>query len=140
MRVRERLRSLDTWVVLVAEADDRVVGMAMATQPRAEERVGDAVFALCHVSLVFVAPEWWREGVGGALMDAIMIDTRERGYQRVQLCVHEDNVPAQRLYAEHGSVQTARTKPDDEGDTIRLRHRWLAGGCGPRPSECRRTA
>lgn len=124
-RVRERLRSLDTWVMLVAEADDRVVGMAMATQARAEEGVGDAVPGLCHVSLVLVAPERWREGIGGALMDAILIDACERGYQRVQLWVHEDNVPAQRLYAGRGFEPTDHVKPDDEGDIIRRWHRRL---------------
>ena len=63
-----------------------------------------------------------------------------RGYQRVQLWVDEDNAPAQRLFAGHGFVPTDRTKPDDEGDIIRLRHRWLAGGGGVGSSEARRTA
>jgi ribosomal protein S18 acetylase RimI-like enzyme len=95
-------------------ADDRgdVVGMALGMQGLADDGAGPPLPGLCHVAMVFVAPDRWGEGIGGRLVDALLSGARSRGYDRVQLWTQLDNPRAQHLYERHGFRPTGREKKE----------------------------
>jgi len=103
--------------LLVAEDAGDVVGMALGTQGLADDGAGPPVRGLCHVSMVFVAPDYWGIGLGGRLVDALLPEARSRGYDRVQLWTQFDNVRARRLYEGRGFVPSGREK-DEFGERI----------------------
>ena len=112
-RVRSFLQKSDAFLI-VADADSPVVGMAVGMQGRTQEGAGQPIEGLCHVSMIFVAPQCWGEGVGGRLVDATLDEARSRGYSRVQLWTQNDNPRAQRLYEGRGFTRTGRQKKDED--------------------------
>jgi ribosomal protein S18 acetylase RimI-like enzyme len=50
---------------------------------------------------LYVTPDWWSEGVGRSLMDAVLAALRD-DYQRVVLWVLADNTRARRFYGKAG--------------------------------------
>jgi ribosomal protein S18 acetylase RimI-like enzyme len=84
--------------VLVAEAGDGPAGfvhLETAVDFFTRERHG-------HVSTLVVAPEYERQGVGRALLDAAEAWCRARGYRLLTLHVFEQNASARRLYERAG--------------------------------------
>lgn len=102
--------------LLVADAGE-VVGMALGEQALADDGAGPPVPGLCHVSMVFVAPDRWGGGIGGRLVDAILTEARARGYGRAQLWTHTDNARARRLYEGRGFGASGREK-EESGEPI----------------------
>ena len=111
------LRKPDAFL-LVAEDADAIVGMALGMQGLADEGAGPPVPGLTHVSLVFVAPGRWGEGIGGCLIDAVLDEARLRGYTRAQLWTHADNARGQRLYEGRRFWRSGREKDDAAGERI----------------------
>jgi ribosomal protein S18 acetylase RimI-like enzyme len=103
--------------LLVAEDAGDVVGMALGMQGLADDGAGPPVRGLCHVSMVFVAPDYWGRGIGGRLVDALLPEARSRGYDRAQLWTQSDNARATRLYEGRGFVASGREK-DEFGERI----------------------
>lgn len=116
-KLRDRFRHPDTWL-LVADDDGAVVGVTQGMPGRAGDGAGDVVPGLCHLSLVFVRPQRWGEGIGTALVAAALDEARRRGYQRLQLWTHADNERALALYTRQGLRPTGRSKPDEQGEPI----------------------
>lgn len=86
--------------------------MALGVQARADDGAGPPVEGLCHVSMVFVAPDHWGEGLGGRLVDALLVEARLRGYERVQLWTQADNARGRRLYVGRGFRPSGREKAE----------------------------
>jgi len=103
--------------LLLAEAAGEVVGMTLGLQGLADDGAGPPIPGLCHVSMVFVTPDRWGEGIGGRLVAALLAEARSRGYVRVQLWTQADNTAAQRLYESHRFRRTGREK-DEFGERI----------------------
>jgi ribosomal protein S18 acetylase RimI-like enzyme len=117
-RVRRYLGQADAFL-LVAREPAGVVGMALGLQGLADDGAGPPVPGLCHVSSVYVAPERWGLGIGGALVDAVLAEAAARGYSRAQLWTQVDNARARRLYQSRGFAPSGREKDDgDLGDRI----------------------
>jgi ribosomal protein S18 acetylase RimI-like enzyme len=102
----------------VARAGDTIVGMALAMQGLADDGAGSPVPGLCFISMVFVVPDRWGEGIGGRVVEAVVAEAESRGYDRAHLWTHADNRRAQRLYERHGFRRTGREIVDDLGDRI----------------------
>ena len=115
-RAREQVRKSDAFL-LVADAAGDVVGMALGMQGLSDDGAGPPVRGLCHVSMVFVAPDHWGMGLGGRLVDALLTEARTRGYERVQLWTQADNSRARRLYEGRGFRPSGRQK-DEFGERI----------------------
>ena len=113
-RVRAHMENPDAFL-LVAESGGEVVGMAVGMQGLADDGAGPPIRDLCHVGAVFVRPDRWGEGTGGALVDAVLAEARSRGYDRAQLWTNAQNDRAHRLYGRRGFLRTGREKPDDLG-------------------------
>jgi len=116
-RVRAHVENPDAFL-FVAESGGPVVGMAVGMQGLADDGAGPPTRGLCHVGAVFVGPDHWGEGVGGALVDAVLAEARSRGYDRAQLWTHANNGRAHKLYERRGFRRTGRESVIDPGETI----------------------
>ena len=115
-RARGQMGKADAFL-FVAESAGAIVGMALGVQGRADDGAGPPIEGLCHVSMVFVAPNRWGEGIGGRLVDALLAEARTRDYDRAQLWTQHDNGGAQRLYERRGFRRSGRAK-DELGERI----------------------
>jgi ribosomal-protein-alanine N-acetyltransferase len=89
---------------LVAEEDGRVVGYAglLAPVPRRARRGPGGP---ADVLTMAVAPSRWGQGIGSALLEALLAEAAARGCAEVFLEVRVDNPRAQRLYRRHGFAE-----------------------------------
>jgi ribosomal protein S18 acetylase RimI-like enzyme len=115
--LRERFARDDVWV-LVADDDGTVVGVTQGWPAREEDGAGPAIEGRCHLSMVFVSPWRWGEGIGGLLVDAALRHAAALGYDHVQLYTHEDNARAQGLYAGRGFRRDGDVKDDAWGNAV----------------------
>jgi ribosomal protein S18 acetylase RimI-like enzyme len=115
--VRGRLIAPDSWFLVAADSGT-TVGMACGMDARADDGLGAPIPGLCHLSLVYVAPERWGQGIGGLILDAALDEARVRGYDRIQLWTQETNDRARRLYRSRGFQPTGRTLLDDRNELI----------------------
>jgi GNAT superfamily N-acetyltransferase len=106
--VRAHLRDPGSWF-LVASEGPALVGMASAEALRGEEGAGPVRPGGCFLNLLFVVPERWGEGIGGAILDAVLAEAKRRDYSRIHLWTHEDNERSHRLYRSRGFSATGRT-------------------------------
>jgi ribosomal protein S18 acetylase RimI-like enzyme len=104
-------------VLFVADDAGEVVGMALGEQALSDDGSGPPVDGLCHVSMVFVAPDRWGEGLGGRLVDALLEEVRRRGYERAQLWTQMGNARARRLYEGRG-FRPSEGEKDEFGERI----------------------
>jgi GNAT superfamily N-acetyltransferase len=116
-QARTRLRDPASWF-LVATEESAVVGMASARALRGGHGTGLVVPGGCFISLLFVVPERWGGGIGGALLDAVLAEAKRRRYARIHLLTHEDNERSHRLYRSRGFSPTGQTV-DDQGEWAR---------------------
>lgn len=111
-------------MLFVAARGERIVGMTLAVAGREVEGTspaapdGRVVSGLCHVSLVFVAPDAWGQGIGARLLDAALAEAARQGYDRAQLWTHETNVRARRLYTSRRFTLTGDREVNPAGETI----------------------
>lgn len=83
-RARGHVSNPEAFLLIAEDAGD-VVGMALGVQALSDDGAGAPVRGLCHISMVFVAPDYWGRGIGGRLVDALLPEARSRGYDRAQL-------------------------------------------------------
>lgn len=115
-QVRERLRDPDTWLVVATEGSE-MVAMAAAGSLR-DHRSGQAVPGGCFLGFLYVIPERWGRGLGGAVLDAVIAEAERRHQVRIRLFTRADNERAQRLYRSRGFSPTGR-KENDPGEWVR---------------------
>ena len=95
-----------------------MIGMASATPLRGDDGTGPVIAGGCFLSLLFVVPERWGEGIGGALLDAVLAEANERHYSSIHLLTSENNGRSHRLYRSRGFSPTGRTV-DGQGEWTR---------------------
>jgi ribosomal protein S18 acetylase RimI-like enzyme len=115
-RARGHVSNPEAFLLIAEDAED-VVGMVLGVQALSDDGAGAPVRGLCHISMVFVAPDYWGRGIGGRLVDALLPEARSRGYDRAQLWTQSDNARARRLYEGRGFVLSGREK-DEFGERI----------------------
>lgn len=74
-----------------------------------------------------VAPQFRRQGVGEALVSALVASLKERGSRCLTLEVRDSNEPARALYAKLGFVEIGRRRGyyrDPREDALILRKEW----------------
>lgn len=94
------LLPLSYMVSLVAEDDGGIAGYLIAREVGGESEILNLA----------VVPEARRSGLGRTLLDAGLIQLRERGAGRVWLEVRESNAAARTLYARRGFTTAGRRK------------------------------
>lgn len=125
-RVHGYLKKADSFLA-VADEGGTMVGMALGMQALDDDGAGPPLPGLCHISMVFVHPDHWGEGIGKLLMRHLLDAGLNRGYAGFQLWTHADNNRAQRLYEGLGFRRSGREKDDDLGERI-VHYEWQ-----PRP-------
>jgi GNAT superfamily N-acetyltransferase len=106
--VQAHLRDAGSWFLLATDGP-AVVGMASAKALRGEDGAGPVIPGGCFLGYLFVVPERWGEGIGGALLDAVLAEARRRQYSRIHLWTHDDNERSHRLYRSRGFSPTGRS-------------------------------
>ena len=81
--------------VFVTELGDQIAGF-VAVRPLSEDP------SMAWVPAIYVRPEHWRQGHGGALMQEAIRAARERGCRSLFLWVLEGNSTARRFYETQG--------------------------------------
>jgi GNAT superfamily N-acetyltransferase len=78
---------------------------------------------VAEIAAIYVTPDVWRTGVGTALLDAALTETRARGCKSMTLWVLADNHRARDFYARFGfTPDGAAMLHEASGQTeIRLR-------------------
>jgi L-amino acid N-acyltransferase YncA len=107
-RIQAKLCEADALLVVVEADSGDLIGMALAEPGRDRDSGGQPAVGLCHVSMVFVAPEWWGRKVGTAILRGLMTEAVARGYDRLQAWTRATNVRARRLYERVGFVASGR--------------------------------
>ncbi len=97
----------DSGVFLVAAPDDRVEGYVDASL-----RDGDAVVGALNVD-----PDWWREGVGGRLLDRAVGMLADRGAGRVRARALAANNVGRSFYESRGFTVDSRGEDELFGRT-----------------------
>lgn len=114
--------------VIVAECAGALVGMALAEPGRDRDGAGDVLPGLCHISMVFVAPNHWGNRIGQLLLDAVGEQAAARkGHTLLQLWTGEGNERALRLYGRAGFRPSGRTGLLGTGERIIHLTRALQG-------------
>jgi ribosome-associated protein len=81
-RVTEKLQ--DFWTTVALE-DDVVVAMAHGEPGRLKRGAGDLDPGVLHVDMVFVRPEHQRQGLGGAVLDALGDVAWSKGFRSLSV-------------------------------------------------------
>ncbi|MCS6971594.1 MAG: GNAT family N-acetyltransferase [Turneriella sp.] len=79
---------------LGAFSDNTLMGFAHMIYHRSCWTQGD----YCYLQDLYTAPEFRRQGIGQALLEAVFAKAKADGIARVHWLTHETNVAAQRLY------------------------------------------
>jgi len=116
-RVVEKLQAVDASVVL-GRTGLRVTAVALAEPGRADDGSGEGVPGCGHVSMVFVHPDLWGQGLGSTLMAGLHANTDRLGWVRTSLWTRESNARALRLYLKCGYRPTGRAAALRAGDPI----------------------
>lgn len=114
-QVSARLRDADGWFLL-AERGTQPVGMVAVVPYLTADGDGPPVPGVSFMSLLFVIPQLWGQGIGGRLVDAAVEEARRRGSREMRLWTDEENNErAHRLYLGHGFAHSGRTWMHDTG-------------------------
>jgi GNAT superfamily N-acetyltransferase len=112
--VGRRLADPAGWFSL-AEDGDEAVGIVAVVPLLDDDRGEEPIPGGWFVRLLFVVPERWGEGIGGALLDAAMEEALRRDGTEIRLWTDEDdNERAHRLYRSRDFAPTGRTVDSDE--------------------------
>jgi putative acetyltransferase len=90
--------------IWLAEADGAGIG-CVALRPLTER--------VAEVKRMFVNQAWRGRGVGRALLEALIIGARARGYSTLRLGTLDDMIAAQTLYSSLGFTPTERYRADE---------------------------
>jgi [ribosomal protein S18]-alanine N-acetyltransferase len=90
---------------LVAEDDGQIVGYAGLLAPEPDRSKHRREPAQADVLTMAVTTAHWGEGVGSALLTALVAEAVQRGCLEVFLEVRADNPRAQELYHRHGFTE-----------------------------------
>jgi GNAT superfamily N-acetyltransferase len=112
--------------VAIAETAEESVGFTSYGESRDEAADG-----IGEVYAVYVLPDWWRAGVGGALMSSVLVGL-DAAHRAVTLWVLEGNDRGRDFYTRHGFTPDGWRKRETIGgaEVIELR---LVRPAGPWP-------
>jgi len=91
-----------------------MVAMASARALREQDGEGPVIPGGCFLGFLYVAPERWGRGIGGAVLDAVLAEAKRRHQPRIHLLTHPGNGRSQRLYQSRGFSPTGRSADGQE--------------------------
>ena len=114
--------------VWVAELDREIVGFASTGPTRDQDGAGEA-----EIYAIYVRPDRYRCGIGGALLAHAVTDLAGQGYTRAMLWTLDTNSAARRFYEREGWRADGTSKADhlDEFELNEVRYRLDLQPPGP---------
>ncbi len=106
---RARMEAVTYWQGL---RDGEALGMVGLWDPLTNPDELDEAEVTPFLISMFVRPAARGQGLGAALVQAVIAEARARGHRQLVLDVREANEPAKALYRAHGFVQTDDRVPD----------------------------
>ena len=91
-----------------------MAAMAAARALREQNGAGPVIPGCCFLGFLYVAPERWGRGIGGAVLDAVLAEAKRRNQPRIHLLTHAGNARSQRLYRSRGFSPTGRSAGQEE--------------------------
>ena len=121
-RIWEKLADPGACLVIGrSDASRDVLAMALAEPGRAQDGAGAVIPGYGHVSMVFVHPDMWGQGVGRQLLQGLHERASERGWSRTTLWTRASNARARRLYQSQGYQASGHmTTLGDGGPILQL--------------------
>lgn len=113
-RVEEKLSEPGALLV-VADNGTELVGMALGEPARIRDGAGDLEPGLVHLSMVFVVPSQWRQGLGSALVEALADAAWAQGYRNASVWSRVDNAPALAFFEACGFERSGRAHDVQDG-------------------------
>ena len=110
--------------VLVAVGDGRIVGFASA-RPSPDE---DAEADQAEVGGLYVEPDAWGRGIGGALLETLLEQLRADGFKSATLWVLAENSGARRFYERRGWALSGAERVHPDRGASELPYRIKLGG------------
>jgi GNAT superfamily N-acetyltransferase len=124
-QVTAHLHDIASWF-LIGHDGDEAVAMALVQPFRASGGTGQVIAGTLFLSLIYVLPDRWGQGIGGTMLDVVIAESARRGCRRIYLWTHEQqNERAHQLYRSRRFAQTGCTAHDDAGKLI---GEWLYDG------------
>ena len=111
------------FLLVVALADDTVVGMALGEPGRLQHGAGELAPGLVHLTMVFVHPAHQRSGVGSALVEGLADLAWARGYRQLSTWPRSTATAALALLASCGLELADHTRLLPDGTTV---EQWTA--------------
>lgn len=108
---REVSSGEDVWRSRIADSAQFLAFDGEAVVGTATGFVDPAEPTAVRLVAMFVVPEARRHGHAARLLEAVVADARERGFERVVLHVVDTNTAARSCYLGHGFSPTGRTMP-----------------------------
>lgn len=115
-RVRDKLAAADACVV-VARAP-LVIAMALAEPRRGRDGTGPIDVGFAHISMVFVHPRAWGQGVGGCLLDGLHRSMSGKGWHRASVWTGVSNTRARGLYESRAYRVSGEHRDGPHGEQI----------------------
>ena len=122
------------WVAVPASDEETVHEEALSSGQVLGFAIGSHAVGDAELEAVVTAPEHRRQGLGGALLDAVITWSRTVGAKRLLLEARVSNMDAARLYGSRGFVQDGVRRgyyrsPEEDAMLLSLE----LGGETPRP-------
>jgi len=117
-------RRVPTWTRLISEAAPPATTLLVAEDERIEvvgfahhsaSRDDDAAAATAEVTSIYVSPDAWQRGIGGALLNAAETHMRRASYAQATLWVLDTNGRARNFYERKGWSPDGALKLDERG-------------------------
>jgi GNAT superfamily N-acetyltransferase len=109
-----RLRDPIGWTAIAFDSAEPV-GVVHFTTARTEFGKGQPIAGRAHLSGLFVLPTRWGEGIGSALLDAVVAEMSDRGYHSAQLFTATANRRSRRFYESRGWRASKVDSHEDDG-------------------------
>jgi ribosomal protein S18 acetylase RimI-like enzyme len=111
------------------ETGNGLVGFCSVAAPSRDRDAGGVVG---EIAALYVGPEWWRAGVGSALLAAGLAALERAGFGEVSLWVLAGNVGAERFYKGFGFGRDGGEQVHERSGVteLRLRRRGCRPGLG----------
>ena len=111
------------FLLVVALADDTVVGMALGEPGRLQHGAGELAPGLVHLTMLFVHPAHQRSGVGSSLVEGLADLAWARGYRQLSTWPRSTTTAALAVLASCGLELADRTRRLPDGTTV---EQWTA--------------
>ena len=103
----------DEWTTFVAEGDGSILGFAAVSKNH--DGLGDEVGEL---GAIYVDPDQWNQGVGGALLETAEASLAVSGFKRAILWTLKANERTRRFYENHDWYWDGAEKPHRTGTEL----------------------